>query len=186
MGIQNSSRLSSSASLNDPQSMKLAASTKSLNVPISQQPDPVSHRLVWCMYVPESPESNAGSNESTPDRSLLPEDASKVFLVARKNRVDIFHLGLIEKHHDISGQRAVDANDLSLGHLVIDEVNSNVLTACFSPDGSAIALSCIDGDVYFYKISFPAHLAEITNASIQDVNNDVSDSEQAESEAKPT
>jgi hypothetical protein len=186
MGIQNSSRLSSTVSLNnDPQSLKLAASTK--NLAISQQPDPTSHRIVWCMYVPDATESNTASSiDSTPDRTLLPEDASKVFLIARKNRIDVFHLGMIEKHHSMSGQQTVDANDLTIGHLIIDEPKSNVLTACFSPDGSAIALSSADGDVFFYRISFPGQLAEAASGAIPE-SHDLTDSEQTEqeSESKP-
>ncbi len=93
------------------------------------------------MYIPEGT-SNVN----------LAEDASKVFALARRNRVDIFHLGLVEENYDCSEQ--LDTESIQHGHLVIDEQESNVLAASFSPDGSAVAFSTNDGEVLFYKINF--------------------------------
>jgi hypothetical protein len=45
-------------------------------------------RIVWCMYIPDT-------TNVTPAAADSPDNASKVFVLARNNRADIFHLGLI-------------------------------------------------------------------------------------------
>lgn len=97
------------------------------------------------MYIPEPIDENIPSPNIT-------EDASRVFVLTRKNRADIFHLDLLEQNYDCS--KPLETCDLSTGHLVIDENNSTILTASFSPDGSAFATASSNGEVHFYKISF--------------------------------
>jgi enhancer of mRNA-decapping protein 4 len=104
------------------------------------------HRIIWCMYIPDS-----SSEQIEPQ---LTEDAFKVFVLTRKNRSDIFHLDIIKQKYDCS--KMLNADDLQIGHLVIDEHRSTILTASFSPDGSAIATSSQDGEVNFFKINFPS------------------------------
>lgn len=123
---------------------------KSLNQ--SQSKQNASHsavnRIIWCMYIPFS-------STNDPEAANQPDDASKVFVLTRKNRADIFHLGLIQENYDCSKQ--LDTSDINHGHLVIEQNQSNILAASFSPDGSAIATSSAEGEVIFYKISFTAN-----------------------------
>ena len=109
------------------------------------------------MFVPDNNEAAAhiAANTDPAYPGSSPEDGSKVFLLARKNRIDVFHLGMIEKHYGVAcSTQPMDPNDLTLGHLLIEEHKANVLTACFSPDGTAITSAGMDGEVIFIKISF--------------------------------
>ena len=110
------------------------------------------------MYIPDSSE-----NPQVPNYA----DASKVFVLTRRNRADIFNLSLVEKEHDCSRELTLD--EITTGHLIIDEHKSTILSVSFSPDGSAVATSCLDGEVSFFKISFdPTSLA---NGSTQESTN---------------
>ena len=107
-------------------------------------------RIIWCMYIPDGSENT----QVQPNYA----DASKVFVLTRRNRADIFNLSLIEKEHDCS--RELTSDEITTGHLIIDEHKSTILSVSFSPDGSAVATSCLDGEVSFFKISFdPTSLA---------------------------
>jgi enhancer of mRNA-decapping protein 4 len=100
-------------------------------------------RFIWCMYI------------SDPDETIknIEEDASKVFVITSNRQVDIYHLDLIEQDHHIKDQ-PVHSDSLSRGHLRIEESESSILTAAFSPDGLAISIACSNGEVKFFKISF--------------------------------
>jgi hypothetical protein len=118
----------------------------------------VINRIIWCNYIPDSIVTAECSNSKTlsgnedQQQTAIAEEASKVFVVTRKNRADIFHLDLIQQTYDCT--RQLDTEEIVAGHLVIDEHKATILTASFSPDGSAIASSSADGEVNFFKISF--------------------------------
>lgn len=96
------------------------------------------------MYVPEPGD----------EQSMETESAAKLFAYCRKGRVDIFNLDLLLQHYDCS--KPLETNELIHGHLVIDlNMSGTVLTACFSPDGTALATASSNGDVNFYKFSNP-------------------------------
>lgn len=102
-----------------------------------------TYRIIWCLYVPEP-----GQDESAAD------DASRIFVLCRKSRAHIINLDLVLSLYEAQkGPLSVDELK-SGGHLVIDEHKSTILTASFSPDGSAIATACNDGEIGFFKISF--------------------------------
>lgn len=109
-------------------------------------------RIIWCMYIPDNTNGTEATTTTTAaDHS--PENGSKVFALTRKNRADIFHLGMIQDNYDCSTQ--LETDDLSQGHLIINDKNSSsILSASFAPDGSAIATAGQDGEVKFYKLSF--------------------------------
>ena len=123
-------------------------------------------RIIWCMYIPDSSENTQVPNYT---------DASKVFVLTRRNRADIFNLSLIEKEHDCS--RELTSDEITTGHLIIDEHKSTILSVSLSPDGTAVATSCLDGEVSFFKISFdPISLANgNTQESTNSLLNDQSD-----------
>ena len=111
------------------------------------------------MYIPEASNGTQSAvNDSTSQTPSAPismlEDASKVFVLTRRNRADIFHLDLIQQSYDCTAQ--LETADIKQGHLVIDDHKSAILAASFSPDGSAIATSSADGEVKFFKITFGA------------------------------
>ena len=106
-------------------------------------------RIIWCNFIPESVQNDASSMNTV-------EDGSRVFVLTRKNRADIFNLDIIQQNYDIT--RQLDINELHIGHLITDEHKSTILTASFSPDGSAIATSSADGEVNFFKLSFNTDL----------------------------
>jgi len=119
------------------------------------------NRIIWCNYIPDSTVNIATSNNAestittttaTATTTNTNESAYKVFVLTRKNRADIFHLDLIQQTYDCTSQ--LETDELIAGHLVIDEHKSTILTASFSPDGSAIATASADGEVNFFKISF--------------------------------
>ena len=102
-------------------------------------------RIIWCMYIPDGSEN--------PQQQQNCGDASKIFVLTRRNRADIFNLSLIEKTHNCS---CFDTK----GHLIIEQ-KSTILSVSFSPDGSNVAISCLDGEVGFFKISIdPTSLAK--------------------------
>lgn len=110
----------------------------------TEKPASITDRVIWCMYVPEPGD----------DQSMETESASKLFAYCRKNRVDIFNLDMLLQHYDCS--KPLETNDLVHGHLVIDSnVSGTVLTASFSPDGTALATARSNGDVNFYKFPNP-------------------------------
>jgi enhancer of mRNA-decapping protein 4 len=103
----------------------------------------ITSRIIWCMYIPDGSESSQVPNYN---------EASKVFVLTRRTRAYIFNLSLIGKKLDCS--RELTADEISTGHLILDEHKSTILSVSFSPDGSAVATSCLDGEVRFFKISF--------------------------------
>ena len=134
----------------------------------------VINRIIWCNYIPDSIVTAECSNSKptgNEQQTAIAEEASKVFVVTRKNRADIFHLDLIQQTYDCT--RQLETDEIVAGHLVIDEHKATILTASFSPDGSAIASSSADGEVNFFKISF-------NNSS----NNNIKDDDDDEDDAK--
>jgi hypothetical protein len=95
-------------------------------------------------------------------------------------------MGMLEKHYDTLSGSPLDVNDLTIGHLVIDEHKANILTSCFSPDASAIGSASSDGEVAFFKISFPAQsqLAKVASSAVHESGDDVFKS-MDKSEAEP-
>ena len=77
------------------------------------------------------------------------DDASKVFVVTSNRHVDIYHLDLIEHNN-----QSIHSDSIAIGHLRIEEHESSILTAAFSPDALAIATACANGEVKFFKLSF--------------------------------
>lgn len=164
-----SSQSSTSVSQSTPAPPKLSSSTKSLNAsnsspsPVVTPTEPATHRLAWCVFVaePEKTESSPEARVTDPVLSELLRNRHKVFLLARKNRIDVFHLGLIEHFYGTeflteNGQpRPVDVDEITVGHFSITgEPNSNILTACISPDGSALACASTNGQVSFFTFNF--------------------------------
>ncbi|CAF0712129.1 unnamed protein product [Brachionus calyciflorus] len=115
-----------------------------LNTPKTDKPVNSIDRVFWCMYVPEP----------TDEQNTEYGDASKLFALSRKGRIDIFNLDTLLLNYECS--EPLEPNDLPQGHLVIDTTKSgSVLTACFSPDGTALAIASSNGEVHFYKFSNP-------------------------------
>ena len=79
----------------------------------------------------------------------MADDASTVFMITNNKRADIYHLDMIMQHEDTSKQ--LFADDIDLGHFIINEHESPIITAAFSPDGSAFATASMDGEVNFLK-----------------------------------
>lgn len=146
--MNQSSRLPSlstnSENLNDSRSKQSSSTPTGASI---GNTDVTTHRIIWCMYIPETPESSSQN-----DLTSTGDDASRVFVLARKNRADIFNLDMLEQNYDLSSE--LDVDELSTGHLIIDEHKATILNASFSPDGSAIATASSDGEVNFFKISF--------------------------------
>ena len=108
----------------------------------TEKPASITDRVIWCMYVPEPSD----------DQSMETESASKLFAYCRKSRVDIFNLDLLLQYYDCT--KPLEVDDLVHGHLFIDpNMSGTVLTASFSPDGTALATARSNGDVNFYKFS---------------------------------
>ena len=105
-------------------------------------------RFIWCMYISD-PEDVS---------KIYEDDASKVFIVTRDRQADIYHLDLILQDNKDDGV-VHHADDITKGHLRVKEHESTILTASFSPDGSAISTASINGDVNFFKISFTDNCA---------------------------
>jgi enhancer of mRNA-decapping protein 4 len=116
----------------------------------SIQPNPVQdysiHRIIWCNYLPDSSDVTTSTT--------LASDSSKVFILTRKNQADIFHLDLIKETYGTDLPVPINSSDIKQGHLTIKEHATNILTATFSPDGSAVATSSYDGALHFFKIAF--------------------------------
>lgn len=128
----------------------------SLPSPSNQTSVSVINRIIWCNYIPDtSGAALNGSDDAQSQQMSLSDVASKVFVLTRKNRADIFHLDLIQQTYDCT--RQLETDELIVGHLVIDEHKSTITTASFSPDGSAIASASKDGEVNFFKISFSSN-----------------------------
>ena len=117
------------------------------------------------MYIPDANDIQHASSQNN-------HDAHKLFLLTRKNEAEIFSLNLLQANYDCSVE--LDAEKLKIGHLAIREHTSTILTAAFSPDGSAITTSSLDGEVNLFKISFDSSNEASAN------ENDVSDNERNE------
>lgn len=156
-------------------SKNLQTSNKNIGVNVN--------RIIWCMYIPDA--TNNAHESVTPSQDAdFADDASKVFVLTRKSRADIFHLGLIEENYDCSVQLD-KVDEITQGHLVIDDHNSNILAASFSPDGSAIATSSADGEVKFFKISFQPETyvnPEADGALVYETPNNEENDEEADNE----
>ena len=136
------------------------SSQSSSPVPVSQSPSQTTtsssggsssssttHRIIWCTFVPEPSQEQEASSTSF-------DDASQVFVLCRKSRAHVFNLPILLRLYDCA-KGPIDVEELqSGGHLCIDEHKSTILTASFSPDGTAIATACLDGEIGFFKISF--------------------------------
>jgi enhancer of mRNA-decapping protein 4 len=102
-----------------------------------------TQRIIWCSFIPDSNEVPTSGSAS---------DAHKVFVITRQHQADIFHMNLLEKNYDCSNP--LDADKLLKGHLAIREHRSTILSASFSPDGTAITTSSVDGEVNLFKFTF--------------------------------
>lgn len=109
-----------------------------------------AHRIIWCLYVPEPGQDESSATTTSGD------DASRIFVLCRKSRAHILNLDLVLALYETNAHKGpLNIDELTAGgHLVIDEHKSTILTASFSPDGSAIATASADGEIGFFKISF--------------------------------
>jgi enhancer of mRNA-decapping protein 4 len=122
----------------------------------SSLPNPIqseTHRLIWCMFLPD--------NEQDIDESNMGDDSSKVFVVTHHTRADVYHLDLIRSNY---GEINLESDQIIKGHMCFDKHDGTILTASFSPDGTAVATAGADGNVNFYKISFANGDSESTVA----------------------
>jgi enhancer of mRNA-decapping protein 4 len=94
------------------------------------------------MYIPDSEQDGDVS-----------ENSSKVFVVTHHKRADVYHLDLIKSTYS---EINLESDQITRGHLCIEKHEDTILTASFSPDGSAVATAGADGNVNFYKMSFAA------------------------------
>lgn len=109
-----------------------------------------THRIIWCLYVPEPGQEDQTTTATTQSN----DDASRIFALCRKSRAHIINLDKVINLYDPVNKIPLNLEEIFSGHLIIDEHKSNILTASFSPDGSAIATACADGEIGFFRISF--------------------------------
>ncbi len=137
--ITSSEKVPASMPLNDEEQAHLASTPLSKTNTILNS----TQRIIWCMFIPDPNETQVADNVS---------NSHKIFCITRNNKAEIFNMSLIEKNYDCSVE--LDAQNITVGHLTINEHSSTILTAAFSPDASAITTASADGEVNLFKITF--------------------------------
>lgn len=158
--------------------MKQHPSTEPLNSSISLQqsasstsPVPLSssspaYRIIWCIPEPTT-QDGVDSSSST-------DEISQMFVLLRKSRASIINLPLLLRSHQFRPEKdTLDVEELNScpAYLHIDgEHKSTILTACFSPDGTAMATGCADGEIGFFRLSFGDALGMRTSSTSENLS----------------
>lgn len=133
-----------------------------------------THRIIWCLYVPDHEDQI---------------DASRYFVLCRKSRAHIFNLDMILSTYKCGINVVNELDEFKRGgHLIIDGVHkASILTACFSPDGTAIATACAAGDVCIFKIAFEnGENGQFMRSNSTSENLNLNDGKQVDQQKKTT
>ncbi|KAI6174914.1 Ge1-WD40 domain-containing protein [Aphelenchoides bicaudatus] len=111
--------------------------TKYLNIIRNADETETAPRLVWCPYVEEEDKDN-----DTPLHLLA---------VMAGKHVDLYFLNTIK---EASGQSEVEASSLDgiEGGVISIDTDSEITSVRISPDATAFAITCTDGNLIFYII----------------------------------
>lgn len=108
------------------------------NASVSGQ-DKLTHRLVWCPYVPD-PESDASDNIN----------GQRMLVLTHGHVAEVWSLDTVLEAH---GSGPLTASDVEQGLITIQEIGGDVTDAAFSPTGEAVALAVSDGTVKFFQVT---------------------------------
>jgi enhancer of mRNA-decapping protein 4 len=102
------------------------------------------HRIIWCPYLPDDEDEEDEDDPDSPSRQLV---------VTRGRVAEIWNLDMVVTAHGTKVSRAQykKQSDGITGRLVIDDHEAAITDAAFSPDGTAIATSSLDGRVKFFQ-----------------------------------
>ncbi|CAL1278496.1 unnamed protein product [Larinioides sclopetarius] len=100
------------------------------------------NRIIWCLYIPDD-------NESTEDDSAN-EDQTTLLVVTHDERAEIWNVDTVLKEH---GPGNLTIDDVKGGVQVISDIKMPISTATFSPDGTALAIASLNGDVKFFQVN---------------------------------
>ena len=110
---------------------------------IRESPDEeVGHRLIWCPYIPDTSDPDDPDEESD-------TTAAHLLMLTHGHKAEMWSIDLVVEQH---GPGPLAPSDVTQGLLVVDDIGGEVTDAAFSPDGSALATACSDGQVKFYQI----------------------------------
>ena len=93
-------------------------------------------RIIWCPYLPE-------------DEDTVDDASSRLLALINGNEAQMWSVDMVVNEYG-NGQH--NANDISVGKLVISDHKGAVTDATFSPDGTALATASEDGQVKFFQV----------------------------------
>ncbi|KAG8234793.1 hypothetical protein J437_LFUL006625, partial [Ladona fulva] len=103
----------------------------------------LSHRVVWCPYIPEDAGSSSGDTTSDED------DAAKLLVAIHGAKAEMLNVARVRASIP-SGEVRVRPSLVSEGRLSMEAHSGEIVEASFSPDGTALATASTDGLVKFF------------------------------------
>ncbi|XP_077542096.1 enhancer of mRNA-decapping protein 4 homolog Ge-1 isoform X3 [Haemaphysalis longicornis] len=104
------------------------------------EPASEHRRVVWCPYVPDDARGGNGGDD----------EASKVLAATNLEEAEVWNLAAVVAEHGMGCTLTVP--DVRVGLQRIIEHTGPIIDACFSPDGTALAIAGADGQVRFFQV----------------------------------
>lgn len=97
-------------------------------------------RVIWCPYLPD--DDLSGTNGES-------VDCARLLAITRGTKAEVWNVKTVRSLH---GSGPVKPGSFDEGYLEITEHTKPIVDAAFSPDGTAIATTSLDGDVKFFQV----------------------------------
>lgn len=111
---------------------------------VTQDPDCTlngPYRVIWCPFIPDEDASNTNGEVS--------EDCTRLLALTRGTKAELWNVNTVRSLH---GFGPVKPGTIDEGYIEITEHTEPIVDAAFSPDGTAIATTSLDGDIKFFQV----------------------------------
>jgi enhancer of mRNA-decapping protein 4 len=105
-----------------------------------------NHRLIWCPYIPDDDPSTTDGDSG--EDSVI-DDPSRLLVLTHNGIIEIWNVDSVSREN---GAGPLEPSEVQVGFLTIDEHTQTVVDASYSPDGTALAVASLDGEVKFFQI----------------------------------
>ncbi|XP_025833664.1 enhancer of mRNA-decapping protein 4 isoform X2 [Agrilus planipennis] len=102
-----------------------------------------NYRIIWCPYLPSYEEESDGD---------VIDDPAKLFVFLNGSKAEIFDVSIVNSQY--GSDPLCPTSDIE-GFIEISEHILDIVDASFSPDGTALATSSLDGYVKFFQVDMP-------------------------------
>lgn len=99
------------------------------------------YRVIWCPYLPDDEISSNNEDVSV--------DCARLVALTRGTKAEVWNVNTVRSLH---GSGPVKPGTFDEGYLEITEHTEPIVDAAFSPDGTAIATTSLDGKVKFFQV----------------------------------